>query len=62
MSKVTSIKKEEEFKCFSYNVNMIIHIFAKDEAEAREKLDKEGGFVGKREVELAESVALHNGK
>ena len=62
MAKVTNLSKQEEFKCFSYNVNMIIHVFAKNETEAREKLDKEGGFVGKREVSLADQVILHHGK
>lgn len=48
-------------KCFTYNVDMIIQVLAENEIIAREKLDKEGGYVTKRDVKLLDSIALYSG-
>jgi len=58
MAKVVDIKPAH--KVFTYNVNMLIQVLAESETEAKEKLDKEGGFVSKREVNLVASAPLHN--
>lgn len=47
--------------CYTYEVKMIIQILAKDEETAREKLDKDGGYVTKRDVELKDSISLYSG-
>jgi hypothetical protein len=47
--------------CYTYEVTMLIQVLADDEKTAREQLDKQGGYVTKREVVLADSVALFNG-
>jgi hypothetical protein len=47
---------------FTYEVNMIVSVFAEDEDTAREKLDSEGGFVSSREVELKDAVSLYHPK
>jgi hypothetical protein len=52
--------KEEETSCYTYQVTMIVQILAKDELTAREKLDKDGGYVTKRDVELKDSIALYS--
>jgi len=62
MAKVTPKEDEKVMKCFTFNVNMMIHIFAEDETSAREKLDKEGGFVGKRDVTVEDFIILHPNK
>jgi hypothetical protein len=59
------MKKEKDKKpvsCFTYEVKMIIQILADDEPSAKEKLDKEGGYMTKRDVVLKDSVVLYNGE
>lgn len=51
----------KEASCFTYEVKMIIQVMAEDEIKASESLDKNGGYVTKREVKLLDTVALHNG-
>jgi hypothetical protein len=58
-------KKEEEAKqtnCYSYEVVMVVQIFAEDEDSARTKLDSEGGFVSKRSIKLKDAVPLYSGE
>ena len=52
--------QEEETSCYTYQVTMLIQVLAKDEITAREKLDRDGGYVTKREVELKDSIALYS--
>jgi hypothetical protein len=58
MNNVTEIKPTH--KVFTYSVNMLVQIFGDDEEKAKERLDKEGGFVSKREVTLVKATELHN--
>jgi len=51
----------KEASCFTYEVKMIIQVMAEDEIKASESLDKNGGYVTKREVKLLDTIALHNG-
>lgn len=51
----------KEASCFTYEVKMIVQVMAEDETKAKEQLDKNGGYVTKREVKLLDSVTLHNG-
>ena len=62
MDKNDEKKKTTTTHCYTYEVNMIVQVLADDEKAAREQLDKQGGYVTKREVSLADSVALFNGK
>jgi hypothetical protein len=52
--------KEAVTKCFTFSVAMIIHVIADSVEEAKTKLDKEGGIVTKREVNLLDTIELHN--
>jgi hypothetical protein len=59
------MKKEKDKKpvsCFTYEVKMIIQVLADDEPSAKDKLDKEGGYMTKRDVVLKDSVVLFNGE
>lgn len=47
--------------CYSYKVEMVVQILAKDEVAAREQLDKNGGYVSNRTVTLMDSVSLFSG-
>lgn len=47
---------------YTYEVKMIIQIFAEDEKTAKERLDANGGYVTSRIVKLMDSVPLFNGK
>jgi hypothetical protein len=44
---------------FTYDVNMIVNVFAENEEEARSQLDSKGGFVSHREVELRDAIQLY---
>jgi hypothetical protein len=59
---VTKIKEEKATKCFSFEVKMLVHIIADDEATAKTQLDEKGGIVTKRDVELLSAVKLYGEK
>jgi hypothetical protein len=59
---VTKIKEEKKTQCFSYEVVMLVHIIADDEATAKTQLDDKGGIVTKREVELLNASPLYGEK
>jgi len=47
-------------KVFTYQVNMIIQVLAEDEDMAKAKLDRDGGYITKRDLELLNVAVLHN--
>ena len=59
-----AIKTEEKdsTKCYTYAVTMIIQVLADNEQSAKEKLDKEGGYVTKRTTVLVDAISLFNGE
>ena len=59
---VTKIKEEKATQCFSFQVKMLVHIIADDEATAKTQLDEKGGIVTKREVELLNAITLYGEK
>jgi hypothetical protein len=48
-----------ETYCYSYEVTMIVQIIAPNKEIADAKLDKEGGYISKREVKVLDSVFLY---
>jgi hypothetical protein len=56
---VIEIKETKKTQCFSYEVVMLVHIIADDEAAAKSQLDEKGGIVTKREVKLVNSATLY---
>jgi hypothetical protein len=57
------MKKETKVtKCYSYEVTMLVHIIADDEATAKAQLDEKGGIVTKRDVKLLNSAVLYGEK
>jgi hypothetical protein len=54
--------EHRETSCYTYEVSMIIQIFAKDEVEAKERLDRDGGYISKREVKLKDAVHVYSGE
>jgi hypothetical protein len=52
---------DEVTNCYTYEVKMIIQILAKNEETAKEKLDKDGGYVTKRDVDLKDTISLYSG-
>jgi hypothetical protein len=56
---VTKIKETKPTQCFSYEVNMLVHIIADDEAAAKSQLDEKGGIMTKREVNLVNTAILY---
>jgi hypothetical protein len=53
------MKKEKVTQLFSYEVIMLVHIIADNEAEAKTQLDEKGGIVTKRDVKLLNTVTLY---
>jgi hypothetical protein len=49
----------ETTSCFSYKVEMVVQVLASDEKTARDLLDKSGGYVSSRTVNLMDSVSLY---
>jgi hypothetical protein len=56
---VKEIKPTKATQCFSYEVNMLVHIIADDETTAKAQLDEKGGIVTKRDVKLVNTVTLY---
>jgi hypothetical protein len=51
----------KETSCYSYEVLVVVQIIAENRESADEKLDKDGGYVSKREVSLKDVVPLYGG-
>ena len=65
MSNKDKKNKEEsalDTHVYTYEVSMLIQVFAENEAKAKEQLDANGGYVISRQVLLKDSVKLYNGK
>jgi hypothetical protein len=56
---ITKIKETKPTQCFSYEVNMLVHIIADNETTAKAQLDEKGGIVTKRDVKLVNSTVLY---
>ena len=59
MSNITEVKKIKPTQCFSYEVTMLVHVIADDEATAKTQLDDKGGIVTKRDVKLVNTATLY---
>lgn len=59
MSNVSKIKETKSTQCFSYEVIMMVHVIADDEATAKTQLDDKGGIVTKRDVKLLNTATLY---
>ena len=56
---ITKIKETKPTQCFSYEVKMLVHIIADNEATAKSQLDEKGGIVTKRDVQLVNTSILY---
>ena len=56
---VSKIKETKATQCFSYEVKMLVHIIADNEATAKSQLDEKGGIVTKRDVKLVNTTILY---
>ena len=56
---ITKIKETKATQCFTYEVTMLVHIIADNEASAKSQLDEKGGIVTKREVKLLNTATLY---
>jgi hypothetical protein len=52
--------KIEKTNCFTYKVELIVQILAKDQHTAALLLDQQGGYTTSRKVTLLDSVSLTN--
>jgi hypothetical protein len=51
----------EKTSCYTYKIEMIVQILAKDQPTAARKLEAEGGYVTSRKVVLQDTVSLFDG-
>ena len=51
-------QNKEETRVFTYEVRMIVSVFDADEKSAQGKLDKDGGYVSKRNVTLLDTQPI----
>ena len=56
---VTKIKETKKTQCFSFEVVMMVHVIADNEATAKTQLDDKGGIVTKRDVKLVNTSTLY---
>ena len=56
---VTNIKETKPTQCFSYEVKMLVHVIADNEATATSELNEKGGIVTKRDVKLVNTQTLY---
>jgi hypothetical protein len=56
---ISKIKETKKTQCFSYEVTMLVHIIADNEATAKNQLDEKGGIVTKRDVKLVNTQTLY---
>ena len=50
--------EQKETKVFTYEVKMIVSVFDSNEKSAQEKLDRDGGYVSKRDVILLDAQPI----
>ena len=48
-----------ETYCYTYEVTMVVQIIAPNKEIADARLDKDGGYVSKREVKVLDSIFLY---
>jgi hypothetical protein len=54
------MSQDEATHCYTYEVKMLVQVLADTEENAKSKLDKDGGYVSKREVSLKDSISLYS--
>ena len=59
MKNVSKIKETKATQCVSFEVTMLVHIIADNEATATKDLDEKGGIVTKRDVKLVNTATLY---
>jgi hypothetical protein len=52
------MSNEEQTRCYTYEVKMIIQVLADSEENAKNQLDDKGGYVSSRKVTLLDSIPL----
>jgi hypothetical protein len=57
----TEVEATPSTYCYSYEVTMVVQIFAQNEDQARATLDSSGGYVSKRDVVLKDTVSVYTG-
>jgi hypothetical protein len=48
-------REEKETNCYTYEVKMVIQVFAENLEQANARLDENGGYISSREVTLLNS-------
>jgi hypothetical protein len=49
----------EKTSCYTYKIELVVQVLAKDQIAATRKVDAEGGYVTSRKVTLLNTVPVH---
>lgn len=55
----TDKTRDESTSCYTYEVSLVVQVVASNRDEADEKLDREGGYVSYRSVNLKDTITVH---
>ena len=58
---MTPENRQNITSCYTYEVVMVVQVLASSKDDADIKLEKEGGYVSKRDVSFKDVVTLYSG-
>lgn len=53
--------EKRDTSCFTYEVTMLVQVFAEDKEHADEQLEQNGGYVSYRSVTFKDKVTVYSG-
>lgn len=54
--------EQRETSCFTYEVKMVVQVFAENKEQADEQLEQSGGYVSYRSVTFKDKVGIYSGE
>lgn len=54
--------EQRDTSCFTYEVTMLVQVFAENKEQADQQLEENGGYVSYRSVAFKDKVGIYSGK
>lgn len=54
--------EQRETLCFTYEIKMVVQVFAEDKEKADEQLEQSGGYISYRSVTFKDKVGIYSGE
>lgn len=54
--------EKRDTSCFTYEVTMLVQVFAEDKEQADKQLEENGGYVSYRSVTFKDKVGIYSGE